>query len=286
MRGRSYLILALLLGCIIPLNTSAESVVTSINADWENGNQWVITTSDGTHTHSLEVSHTRDGTQLVTNHVMDGDLLTLETELRYGDVIEITAGQLSRTVTVGNWNQPLDDHEVTKESQWRLDQDWINENGTQEFRLVFDGRGWQSSTGDVLSSWEMGNGTWYMISNTENDTIVMDLLLETIWRNETVTSGILSSQVFMAEGTGGLEFSLGPEDERIHIDAHVNKAQINRSVIDGVVSERTIIDAQGDLNISNGRNDIAVKTEREKDWQKGFKTENKDGELISIQQKD
>jgi len=254
MRGRSVVILALFLGCLIPLNASADSVVTSITTDWQNGNQWIITTSDGTHTHSLEVTHLRDGSQLETGHSLDGDVLTLQSEIQYGDIIEITAGQLTRSVTVGNWNQPLDDHEVTKESQWQLSQDWQNENGTQVFKLVFDGRGWQSSTGDILNSWEMGNGTWYMVSNTENDTIQMNLSMDHIWRNETITSGLPTSQVFMAEGSGDLVFKLGPDDERIIIVADVNKAQINRSVIEGIISESMIIDALGDLNMTNGRN--------------------------------
>lgn len=255
MRGRSVVILLLLLGCIIPQNASAEGVVTSITTDWQNGNHWIITTSDGTHTHSLEITHSRNGEPLEFNHSMSGDRLTLDTDLQYGDVIEINAGQLSRTVTVGNWNQPLADHEVTKESNWQLSQDWQNENGTQIFKLVFNGRGWQSSTGNILNSWEMGNGTWYMISNTENDTIMMDLSMDHIWRNETVTSGLLTSQVFMAEGSGDLEFNLGPEDERILIDAEVNKAQINRSVIDGIISESMVIDASGNLNMTSGKNE-------------------------------
>ena len=90
----------------------------------------------------------------------------LNTSLSYGDTHYYTGRDVSRTVTVGLWGQPFADHEVTLNSQWEMDQQWDNENGTQAYLLIFNGQGWQQRIGDNLESWERGNGTLFIISNT------------------------------------------------------------------------------------------------------------------------
>ena len=108
--------------------------------------------------------------------------IELNTSLSHGDEITINAGSISRTVSVGIWGQPLDDHEVTLNSQWVMDQQWENENGSQKYILAFNGQGWQQRIGNNLESWEMGNGSLLIVSNTAEGGISMVIDLDSVWK--------------------------------------------------------------------------------------------------------
>ena len=61
---------------------------------------------------------------------------------------------------------------------------------------------------------------------------------------------MLTSQVFDAQGFGGLKTTLVDGDTTTVIDADVSNAMLNRSVINGVVGERLSLEATGLLNVS------------------------------------
>ena len=148
------------------------------------------------------------------NRVLDLDLSSI---LSWSDVITVTLtithydGQelaeplvVDRIFEVGTWNQPMDDHEIMLETTWLLDQRYNTTDGPQGFHLDFSGQGWQQRIGSTVESWELGNGSIAFIESTElgNNNLTLDL--QSIWKNETIEGGILTSQVFEAVGTGSL----------------------------------------------------------------------------------
>jgi len=115
-------------------------------------------------------------------------LATFNTSLAWGDRIVLDAHITSRDgspvdvahsreLTVGVWNQPMDDHEVMLTSSWSLEQVYDNGSGPQRFALSFTGQGWQERVGEVLSSWELGNGTFQTLETTGEGETDLDLVL-------------------------------------------------------------------------------------------------------------
>lgn len=191
-------------------------------------------------------------------------VVTFDHTLQWGDqavlTINLTAVDgddlptpivVTRTLTVGQWNQPMDDHEVLLSTTWSTEQGYATEDGPQRFVLAFDGQGWQQRIGEVVQSWELGNGTFQTLENTNGTTTDLYLVLTELWKNETVVAGVLTSQVFDARGYGNLNTTVNQDGVLTVIHADVSQAELNRSMIDGVVEEQLLLEATGVLNVSD-----------------------------------
>jgi hypothetical protein len=172
-----------------------------------------------------------------------GDQVTIEV---YDDGVFIT----SREVGVTVWNQPLADHEVTISTNWVIDQEYEDEFGPQSYQLYFLGQGWQQRIGDTLVANELGNGTLNITENSENDTMTLELILSSIWRNETTIDGILDRQEFEATGSGNMMLINVEEEAVTTVNASVNDALFSRTYAGGSHSEHIKLEALGKLNVS------------------------------------
>jgi hypothetical protein len=250
-----------------------------INTRWlpdqfgENVNSYRITFADDkSYQVDLTVNHERQGVSLEVETFQSWDIidnvrildLQLNTTLEWSDSISISAsitdydGQelieplvTTRQFEVGTWNQPMDDHEIMLQTTWMLDQSYTNEEGEQGFYLDFAGQGWQERTGNLVNSWELGEGNISFLESTGNDSTNLSLVLNSIWKNETIESGILNAQIFEAIGSGQLLSITNEDNVTTTIFVDVVNAELNRSLINDVVSERLKIDANGELNISS-----------------------------------
>ncbi|MGB0950557.1 MAG: hypothetical protein ACPGWQ_00965 [Poseidonia sp.] len=277
-RGVSLCLAVVLAMSLVPASVQADEVPSvQITTHWVGDgptatlHAYTLTFSDnGTYSVDIDMLQERNGTALATSHNLAWDnmdgvrtaLLTFDTPLAWGDVIDLTVTitehdgtsgldiATQRTFTVGQWNQPMDDHEVLLSTSWAMSQNYTTEAGEQAFDLSFTGQGWQERVGTTLSSWELGNGTFRTVETTEDGTTDMDLVLTQLWKNETVVAGLLTSQVFDARGFGNLRTTVIDGDMVTVIDADVSQALLNRSVINGVVGEHLSIEATGLLNVS------------------------------------
>ena len=267
-----------LLASVLPLHVQAnEHPSVRITTHWvgqgtnDAPHAYLLTFSDnGSYGIEVDMEHTHNGSLLDTSHTMvwgsaEGvrtALLTFNTSLSWGDTIQLTVTitdhddatdldiETVRDVVVGLWNQPMDDHEILLSTTWALDQSYTTDAGDQNFSLAFSGQGWQERVGDTLSSWELGNGSFATVESTDDGVTELDLVLTQLWKNETIVAGVLTSQVFDAQGFGGLKTTLVDGDTTTVIDADVSNAMLNRSVINGVVGERLSLEATGLLNVS------------------------------------
>ena len=181
-----------------------------------------------------------------------GDLVTVAVTITHYDDQELTSPlMVEREFEVGTWNQPMDDHEIMLETTWMLDQAYNTSSGPQGFHLDFSGQGWQQRAGQTVESWELGNGSIAFLESSDNGNNNLTLELQSIWKNETIVDGLLTSQVFEAIGTGNLHIIAIEDDIETAILVNVTTAELNRSLIDDVITERLKIDAQGILNISS-----------------------------------
>ncbi len=282
---RSQSIVLVLLLMLTPLSSlvSAEGLPTvSITTDWNsssaltNEHAYVLTFGDSSsHDYDVSIEHIRDSIDLApsiqTTFLDNTPTLTarivLDTTIAWNDTISISVtinghdgNALSsaiaeeRTFTVGSWNQPMADHEVTTTTSWSLEQNYQTIDGNQSFMLLFEGNGWQQRIGEVLNAYELGNGTLLTSETTGNSTTVLELDFESFWKNETVTSGLLTSQVIQAKGSGDILLQLEEDGLVTTINATVVDALLNRSNIDNVVSERLRLEAFGALLV-NGEED-------------------------------
>lgn len=279
-RITSAIILTLLM-LLSPLTASAQISTTGepeINALWildENGNNahaYRITFYDNSSfDFELDIVHLRDGIQLDTYETMQWSSIDsrrvvdvfVNTSLEWGDQVTVTVdvngvdGQIIPTVTasremdIGTWNQPMDDHEIMLSTIWDLDQSYENEEGEQGFFLNFEGQGWQKREGQILNSWELGNGSLVTIESTNGSTNNLSLILESIWKNETIVGGVLTTQIFDARGYGVLNLVDDDGETQTHILANVSDAWLNRSMIGDDISERLRLEATGVLNVSS-----------------------------------
>jgi len=281
--NRSIVLVLLLL--LTPLSSfvSAEEVPTvEITTDWNsssaltNEHAYILTFGDSSaHDYDVTIEHLRDSVDLSpsiqTTFLENTPSLTarlvLDTAVAWNDTISIQVtinghdgAALSsplveeRTFIVGSWNQPMADHEVTTTTSWSLEQNYQTSDGNQSFMLLFEGNGWQQRIGDVLNAYELGNGTLFTSETTGNTTTELNLDFESFWKNETVTSGVLTSQVIQAKGNGDILLQLEEDGLVTTINATVVDALLNRSNIDNVVSERLRLEAFGALLV-NGEED-------------------------------
>ena len=283
---RSQSIVLVLLLMLTPLSSlvSAEgSPTVSITTDWNsssaltNEHAYLLTFGDSSsHDYDVSVEHIRDSIDLApsiqTTFLDNTPTLTarivLDTAIAWNDTIAISVtinghdGNAltpsiteERTFTVGSWNQPMADHEVTTTTSWSLEQNYQTSEGNQSFMLLFEGNGWQQRIGEVLNAYELGNGTLLTSETTGNSTTELALDFESFWKNETVTSGVLTSQVIQAKGSGDILLQLEEDGLVTTINATVVDALLNRSNIDNVVSERLRLEAFGALLVNGEEED-------------------------------
>ena len=271
------LVMLLLLTPMTSIASAQDAPTVSITTDWSgssalsNEHAYILTFGDSSaHDYDLTVQHVRDAVDLApsiqTTFLEDTPTLTarvvLDSEIAWGDSVSIgvvinghdnvplsTPISVERTFTVGSWNQPMADHEVTTTTAWSLDQNYETTDGNQSFMLLFEGNGWQQRIGEVLSAYELGSGTLYTSERTNDSTTELSLELESFWKNETVTSGILTSQVIQAKGSGDILLQLVEDGVTTTINATVVDALLNRSDIDDVVTERLRMEAFGALMV-------------------------------------
>ena len=205
------------------------------------------------------INHFRGGLEIpVANSsvfVAGGEIdIIIEEEPQFGDAISIHVQTLetscSRVLNITNWNQPISDHEVTRETHWSL-----SDMGGEEQGVTFDGRGWQKRSGSILESNELGNGTLLLDMSNGSEGAAIDLVLDRIWLNESYDGTDLVSQDFEMMGSGGLLFNTDEGDEGASINADVNDAYVLRSFRDGKVTERMMFEGDGWISINGGDNE-------------------------------
>ena len=269
----------LLLTSISPAFVVADGDVETveIQAHWVDANQtagdhaWKFTFSSNAQDFfdsiSMSIVH-RDSSGVITfdQSVNASDLENVATDvtsliwrpdstLTVGDQVAIEVYDddaliASRVIGVTVWNQPLADHEVTISTNWVIDQEYDNEFGHQSYQLLFLGQGWQQRIGDTLVANELGNGTLKITENSDNGTMTLDLILASIWRNETTIDGILDRQEFEAIGMGNM-LLINVEDETVTtVNASVTDALFNRTYAGGSHTEHIKLEALGELNVS------------------------------------
>jgi len=277
-------VLLLLLTPLSVLVSAEEYPSVSITTDWNsssalsNEHAYVLTFGDASsYDYDITIEHLRDSSDLnpsiQTTFLENTATLTarivLDTTIAWNDTIfiQVTINGhdgvplsspivVERTFTVGSWNQPMADHEVTTSTTWSLEQNYETAEGNQSFVLLFEGNGWQQRIGEVLNAYELGNGTLLTSETTDNTTTELALDFESFWKNETVTSGVLTSQVIQARGSGDILLQLEDDGLVTTINATVVDALLNRSNIDDVVTERLRLEAFGALLV-NGVDDGA-----------------------------
>ena len=237
-----------------PLIASAQiptAVEPQINVLWvldDNGNNAhayrVAFSDNSSYEVDIDIEHTRNGAQIPTYiqqewKIIDSkrvvDIL-VNTTLEWGDEVHISVqinsknGQVivpvtgEREIIVGTWNQPMDDHEIMLSTVWDLDQSFINEEGDQGFFLDFEGQGWQKREGEIVNSWELGNGSLITLESTNGSTNNLSLILDSIWKNETIVGGVLTTQIFDARGHGMLNLMNDDGETQTRILANVSDA--------------------------------------------------------------
>ncbi len=251
MKVRAGLLVVLFLASVLPIVNAEEVDDITINVDWFNDHAYII--AGEVALSEISVLHEHGGQMLDVGVIYDttGENLRiiLNTTVSSGDIVTVQAGSVTRTINVGLWGQPVADHEVTLNSQWEMDQEWENENGSQVYNLIFNGQGWQQRIGSSLDSWERGNGTLFIISNTADSNTSMMIDLNSVWKNETTVDGLMVAQTFDARGNGTIGVGNDGEEGDIQILGVVSDAWINRSTIDGVVDERFRLEANGTISL-------------------------------------
>ena len=167
----------LLLAPMSFLASAQDTPTVSITTDWtsdsalSNEHAYILTFGDASaHDYDVTIEHIRDSTDLgpsiQTTFLENTPVLTarivLDTNLAWNDSVSISItinghdGNplpapiiIERMFTVGSWNQPMADHEVTTTTAWSLEQNYETEDGNQSFVLFFEGNGWQQRIGTL-----------------------------------------------------------------------------------------------------------------------------------------
>ena len=272
----SFLIVCSPLFASAQISTATEpqiNVLWILDDSGNNAHAYRVTFADNaSYDAEIEILHERSGSIIPTyiqqewksidsKRVVD---ILVNTTMQLGDEVRITVqinsvnGQpiipvvAEREITIGTWNQPMDDHEIMLSTIWDLDQSYGNEDGDQGFFLEFEGQGWQKREGEIVNSWELGNGSLITIESTNGSTNNLSLILDSIWKNETIVGGVLTTQIFDARGHGLLNLVDDDGETQTHILANVSDAWLNRSMVEDSISERLRLEATGILNVSSG----------------------------------
>ncbi len=205
------------------------------------------------------VEHLRGGIEFAGQNtsilVAGGEVdIVLPEQPQFGDFISISIQSeealCSRSLNITNWNQPIEDHEITRETGWAMSD--IDGEGQGIF---FEGRGWQKRTGSILESNELGNGSLYLDMTNGSSGAILDLDLDKIWLNETYDGTDLIVQDFEMTGVGNMSLDAVDGGEGATIDARIDDAFVFRSYKDGKISERMRFQGDGWLSVNGGAND-------------------------------
>ena len=105
---------------------------------------------------TVAVQHIRDGEVIATisNATVvsaGGEVdIIIDSEPEFEDRVSISVetgeASCSRVLDITNWNQPIADHEITRETTWSME-------GAEDGQgIEFEGRGWQKRDGSILES--------------------------------------------------------------------------------------------------------------------------------------
>jgi hypothetical protein len=182
--------------------------------------------------------------------------ITLAEEPEFGDEIEIsvmTEGAIcSRELRITNWNQPIADHEITRNTTWSSGNiDSANDSERSSYvELEFNGRGWQQRIGSTLISNELGTG-FLSVNSFEDDTsIQLYLALDKVWLNETYLDQELLNQEFEMVGNGSMFFTEN-NSQSIAVQIDVTDALYNRTLANGDLSEHLLLNGNGSMTINS-----------------------------------
>ena len=165
--------------------------------------------------------------------------------------VETSETSCTRELSVTQWNQPISDHEVTRETTWSMEGGQTDTNQS----ILFEGRGWQKRTNSLLESNELGNGSLLLDLSDGVRTTTLSLDLSKVWLNESYDGSELIRQDFEMLGSGSIILSDSEEGEGLLIEAQVKDAFIVRSWSENTLTERIRLDAAGWLSFNGGSND-------------------------------
>ena len=212
-----------------------------------------VTIGVGQHRDEVQIADDSNATFINAGGEID---IVLDTEPQFGDSVYISVSTdqafCSRDLSITNWNQPMADHEITRETTWGMEGDELGDS------IDFEGRGWQKRTGDILESNELGNGTLMLDSMNGTQGLILALNLETIWLNETYDGVELLQQDFEMRGNGSLFLNTNEEgtdgSSGFSVDVDVHEVWVLRSWQQGSSTERFLIDGTGWLSFNGGDN--------------------------------
>ena len=212
---------------------------------------------------TVDVQHLRDGEVIATTSnatvvSAGGEVdVIIDSEPEFEDRISVSVetgeASCSRALDITNWNQPIADHEITRETTWSME-------GAEDGQgIEFEGRGWQKRTGSILESNELGNGTLTLDAMNGSEGLQLELNLDRIWLNETYDGNELLQQDFEMSGSGSLYLNTSEQGEEgessgFEVQVQVNDVYVLRSWSGGELTERFRIDGTGWLSFNGGDN--------------------------------
>ena len=210
---------------------------------------------------SIQAEHLRNGLDILSQEeitfVNAGGAIdiVLNSQPIFNDKIilfvETSETSCTRELSITQWNQPISDHEVTRETTWSMEGGQTDTNQS----ILFEGRGWQKRTNSLLESNELGNGSLLLDLSDGVRTTTLSLDLSKVWLNESYDGSELITQDFEMLGSGSMILSDSEEGEGLLIEAQVKDAFIIRSWSENTLTERIRIDASGWLSFNGGSND-------------------------------
>ncbi|MFQ3344033.1 MAG: choice-of-anchor X domain-containing protein [Candidatus Poseidoniales archaeon] len=281
----STIIVTLLFFSSMPISTFGEgsesNVTCEIIADWGVKNQWENSNYSTQILHrytvnfdppyangespggvNIDVQQFRDN----LNVLGEGDIssvnaggfidIVLTSQPEFNDSImielETSDSSCSRSLVITQWNQPIANHEVTRETNWQMGEGEDGE-GENDQSLSFEGRGWQKRTGSLMESNELGNGSIVFDISDGSNIGTLSLSLDRVWLNETYDGPELLKQEFEMIGSGTISLTNQGEDA-FSIEAQIKDAYILRSWSQQTLTERISIEGSGWLSFNGGSN--------------------------------
>ena len=275
MNRRNTLIVVSMLLLMVPLSPISGQAINDetqckIIVDWSNGtnsehayiinNLSLVNETEVHWSHENQSGQVLDSGIIYPNWTENGTQarIILPTIIDLGDSISIdvkvseTEISCSRIIDITYWNQPINDHEITRTTTWILEQ---SGGDGQEYELEFTGRGWQLRNGNQLESNELGAGNLSIISDDGETRIETEINLDRVWLNESMNGIELEQQQFEMFGNGSMFFIVDDEVGTETIaQINISDSYITRTIANGVPSEQVRIEGTGNL-LSNGTND-------------------------------
>ena len=275
MNRRNTLIVVSMLLLMMPFSSISGQAINDetqckIIVDWSNGtnsehayiinNLSLVNETEVHWSHENQSGQVLDSGIIYPNWTENGTQarIILPTIIDLGDSISIdvkvseTEISCSRIIDITYWNQPINDHEITRTTTWILEQ---SGGDGQEYELEFTGRGWQLRNGNQLESNELGAGNLSIISDDGETRIETEINLDRVWLNESMNGIELEQQQFEMFGNGSMFFIVDDEVGTETIaQINISDSYITRTIANGVPSEQVRIEGTGNL-LSNGTND-------------------------------